>query len=79
MVVGRVRRRFFRAAGAAASRVEVEADVVARARDRRRVEAALRARSRRSDVARAVTRARLKTGIRLGVAVQWSPLRADGG
>src|SRR5204862_7973290 len=28
VVVGRVRRRFFRAAGAAASRVEVEADVV---------------------------------------------------
>jgi hypothetical protein len=41
-VVGRVRRRFFKAAGAAASRVEVEADVVARAGDRRRVEAALR-------------------------------------
>jgi len=40
VVVGRVRRRFFRAAGAAASRVEVEADVVARARDRRRVQAA---------------------------------------
>jgi hypothetical protein len=37
-----VRRRFFRAGGAAASRVEVEADVVARARDRRRVQAALR-------------------------------------
>jgi len=42
VVVGRVRRRFFRAAGAAASRVEVEADIVARAGDRRRVEAALR-------------------------------------
>jgi single-strand DNA-binding protein len=42
VVVGRVRRRFFRAAGAAASRVEVEAEVVARARDRRRVQAALR-------------------------------------
>ena len=42
VVVGRVRRRFFRAAGAAASRVEVEADVVARAGDRRRVEAAVR-------------------------------------
>jgi single-strand DNA-binding protein len=42
VVVGRVRRRFFKAAGAAASRVEVEADVVARAGDRRRVEAALR-------------------------------------
>ena len=42
VVVGRVRRRFFRAAGATASRVEVEADVVARATDRRRVRAALR-------------------------------------
>jgi single-strand DNA-binding protein len=41
VVVGRVRRRFFRAGGAAASRVEVEADVVARARDRRRVHAAV--------------------------------------
>jgi single-strand DNA-binding protein len=42
VVVGRVRRRFFRAAGAAASRVEVEAELVARARDRRRVQAAVR-------------------------------------
>ncbi len=42
VVIGRVRRRFFRAGGAAASRVEVEAGVVARARDRRRVHAALR-------------------------------------
>jgi single-strand DNA-binding protein len=42
VVVGRVRRRFFRAGGATASRVEVEADVVARATDRRRVRAALR-------------------------------------
>ena len=42
VVVGRVRRRFFKAAGAAASRVEVEADVVSRAGDRRLVEAALR-------------------------------------
>jgi len=40
VVLGRVRRRFFRAGGAAASRVEVEADVVARGRDRRRVHAA---------------------------------------
>lgn len=36
VVVGHVRRRFFRAAGATASRVEIEADVVARGRDRRR-------------------------------------------
>jgi len=42
VVVGRVRRRFFRAGGAPASRVEVEADVVAKARDRRRVQAAVR-------------------------------------
>ncbi len=50
VAVGKVRRRFFRAAGATASRVEVEADVVARARDvrrrralRRRIDAALTA------------------------------------
>ena len=42
VIVGRVRRRFFRAAGATASRVELDADVVARAGDRRRVRAALR-------------------------------------
>jgi single-strand DNA-binding protein len=42
VVVGRIRRRFFRAAGATASRVEVEADVVARATDLRRVRAAMR-------------------------------------
>ena len=42
VVVGRVRRRFFRATGATASRVELEADLVARASDRRRVRAALR-------------------------------------
>ncbi len=42
VVVGSVRRRFFRAGGATASRVEVEAKVVAPARDRRRVNAALR-------------------------------------
>lgn len=42
VVVGRVRRRFFRAGGATASRVELEADLVARAGDRRRVQAAMR-------------------------------------
>jgi len=42
VVVGRVRRRFFRAGGATASRVELEADFVARASDRRRVKAAAR-------------------------------------
>ena len=42
VVVGRVRRRFFRAGGATASRVELEAGFVARASDRRRVRAAVR-------------------------------------
>ena len=42
VVVGRVRRRFFRAGGATASRVELDAEVVARGSDRRRVEAVLR-------------------------------------
>jgi single-strand DNA-binding protein len=42
VAVGRVRRRFFRAAGATASRVELEADMVVRANDRRRVRAAMR-------------------------------------
>jgi len=36
IVIGAVRRRFFRAAGSTASRVEIEAEIVARARDRRR-------------------------------------------
>jgi single-strand DNA-binding protein len=36
VVLGAVRRRFFRAAGSTASRVEIEAEVVVRARDRRR-------------------------------------------
>jgi single-strand DNA-binding protein len=42
VVVGRIRRRFFRAGGATASRVELEADSVMRAGDRRRVRAAMR-------------------------------------
>jgi single-strand DNA-binding protein len=37
VVIGSVNRRFFRAAGATASRVEVEADTVVRARDGRRM------------------------------------------
>jgi single-strand DNA-binding protein len=37
VVVGHVRRRFFRATGTTASRVEIEAEIVARARDRRRM------------------------------------------
>jgi single-strand DNA-binding protein len=36
VVVGHVRRRFFRAGGTTASRVEIDAATVARARDRRR-------------------------------------------
>ena len=42
IVIGHVRRRFFRAAGATASRVEIQAELVARARDRRRAAAARR-------------------------------------
>jgi len=36
VVLGAVRRRFFRAGASTASRVEIEAEVVCRARDRRR-------------------------------------------
>ena len=36
VVLGSVRRRFFRAGGATASRVEIEAEVVCQGRDRRR-------------------------------------------
>ena len=36
IVLGAVRRRFFRAGGVTASRVEIEAEVVCRVRDRRR-------------------------------------------
>jgi single-strand DNA-binding protein len=39
VVVGHVRRRFFRAGGSTAARVEIEAHAVAPARDRRRVQA----------------------------------------
>jgi single-strand DNA-binding protein len=42
VVVGRVRRRFYRAGGATGSRVEIEAEHVAPAGDRRRVQAARR-------------------------------------
>jgi single-strand DNA-binding protein len=42
VVAGSVRRRFFRAAGATASRVEVEGRAVARGNDRRAVERVLR-------------------------------------
>jgi single-strand DNA-binding protein len=36
VVLGPVRRRFFRAGGSTASRVEIEAEIVCRGRDRRR-------------------------------------------
>jgi single-strand DNA-binding protein len=42
IAVGRVRRRFYRAGAAAASKVELEADYLAPANDRRRVKTALR-------------------------------------
>jgi single-strand DNA-binding protein len=47
VVVGRVRRRFFRAGGATASRTEVVADRVVPAHRRRSVDAALRTASDR--------------------------------
>ena len=42
MVVGQVRRRFYSRPGGAGSRVDLEATAIARSRDRRRVDAALR-------------------------------------
>ena len=45
---GRVRRRFFRSGGGTASRVEIEAEHVVAARDRRRVQASLRRATARS-------------------------------
>ncbi len=42
LVVGRVRRRFFRTTTGSGARTDVEADVLARARDRRRLTASLR-------------------------------------
>ena len=42
IVVGRMRRRFYQRAGGVGSRVDLEADLIGRARDRRRVDAALR-------------------------------------
>jgi single-stranded DNA-binding protein len=41
VVVGRLRRRFYQRAGGVASRVDVEAELIGRARDRRRRAAAL--------------------------------------
>ena len=42
VVVGRLRRRFYQRPGGVGSRVDVEAEMVGRARDRRRIDAALR-------------------------------------
>ncbi len=42
LVVGTVRRRFYRTASGSASKVEIEADALARGGDRRRVSAVLR-------------------------------------
>jgi single-stranded DNA-binding protein len=42
IVVGRLRRRFYQQPGGVRSRVDVEAELVGRCRDRRRIEAALR-------------------------------------
>ena len=42
IVVGRLRRRFYQRPGGLGSRVDVEAELVGRARDRRRIDAALR-------------------------------------
>jgi len=42
IVVGRLRRRFFQRAGGVGSRVDVEAESIGRARERRRVDAAVR-------------------------------------
>ena len=42
VVVGRMRRRFYQRPGGVGSRVDVEADLVGRGRDRRRIDAALR-------------------------------------
>jgi single-strand DNA-binding protein len=49
IVVGQVRRRFYSRPGGVGSRVDLEAVTIARARDRRRVEAALRRASRELD------------------------------
>jgi single-stranded DNA-binding protein len=42
VVVGKLRRRFYQRAGGTGSRVDVEAELIGRARDRRRIDAALR-------------------------------------
>jgi single-stranded DNA-binding protein len=42
VVVGRLRRRFYQRPGGVGSRVDLEAELIGRARDRRRIDAALR-------------------------------------
>ena len=42
VVVGRLRRRFYQRPGGVGSRVDLEAEMIGRARDRRRIDAALR-------------------------------------
>jgi hypothetical protein len=42
VVVGRLRRRFYQRPGGVGSRVDLEAEIIGRARDRRRTDAALR-------------------------------------
>ncbi|MEX1006739.1 MAG: single-stranded DNA-binding protein [Acidimicrobiia bacterium] len=42
VVVGKLRRRFYQRPGGVGSRVDVEAELIGRARDRRRIAAALR-------------------------------------
>jgi single-stranded DNA-binding protein len=42
IVVGRLRRRFYQRPGGVGSRVDVESELIGRARDRRRIDAALR-------------------------------------
>lgn len=42
VVVGKLRRRFYQRPGGVGSRVDVEAELIGRARDRRRIDAALR-------------------------------------
>ena len=42
VVVGKLRRRFYQRPGGVGSRVDVEAELIGRARDRRRIDAALK-------------------------------------
>ena len=66
VVVGRVRRRFFRAGRATGSRVEIEAEPSSPARDRRRVQAVLRRAVDALEELRRVARPRDRTVRRSG-------------